>query len=54
MWDKHPFFFLVNNNIYQNTYENSNNSVLNWDYNTLDNQSTTTKWPNLYSCKLRL
>ena len=41
-------------NIYQNTHENSNISILNRVYNTLLNQSTTTKEPNLCSCRLRL
>ena len=41
-------------NIYQNTHENSNISILNRVYNTLFNQSTTTKEPNLYSYRLRL
>ena len=43
------YFFLVNSNTYQNTYENSNISVLNWVYNTLHNQSTTTKEPKSIS-----
>ena len=41
-------------NIYQNTHENSNISILNRVYNTLLNQSITTKKPNLCSCRLRL
>ena len=53
MWDKHHFF-LVNNNTYYNTHENSNISFLNQVYNTLHNQSTTTKAPNLCSYKLGL
>ena len=34
MWDKHHFF-LVNNNTYYNTHENSNISFLNRVYNTI-------------------
>ena len=41
-------------NTYQNTHENSNISILNRVYNTLFNQSTTTKEPNLCNCRLRL
>ena len=40
------FFFLVNSNTYQNIHENNNN-VLNWVYNTLHYQNTTTKGPRL-------
>ena len=47
------FFLLVNSNTYYNIHEN-NNSVLNQIYNTLHNQSTTTKWPNFCNCRLWL
>ena len=47
-------FFGVNSNTYYNTYENSIISVLNRVYNILYNQSTTTKWSNLCSCRLWL
>ena len=40
------FFLLVNSNTYQNIHENNNN-VLNWVYNTLHYQNTTTKGPRL-------
>ena len=43
------FFFLVNSNTYYNTYKNSNISILIWVYNTLFNQSTTTKGFNHFS-----
>ena len=37
-----------------NTHENSNINVLNQIYNTLHNQNTTIKEPNLCSCRLEL
>ena len=40
------YFFLVNSNTYQNIHENNNN-ILNWVYNTLYYQNTTTKGPRL-------
>ena len=46
------FFSRVSSNTYQNTHKNNNNSILNWVYNTLQNQSTTTKISNLCSCRL--
>ena len=50
MQDKNPYVYIyiyiyirVNSNTYQNMHENSNTSVLNWVYNTLQNYNTITR-----------